>query len=184
MSSFFAIDPDVNYPGRWFLGEPTAPSGDEVDFWQFTNGRKVTQQPTGFTYPVQDDGVVLDITIDAFDVPIISKKAHDFFSCLGDDQVQTFPVEVRNKGKFYILNICSEISAIDMAGTKLDYFPAAHPRVGKIRTIYTLKVKAEGVPRGLDIFRLKGYEVQVIISRELKDRIESLGLTGLVYRPV
>ncbi|WP_307733025.1 hypothetical protein [Stigmatella ashevillensis] len=77
---FFDLKIDVYVPGRWYLGEPTHRSGQEVDdIWEFIQGRPV-EILERLRIPIFKPGKPLDIEFaGAGQTPILSARAAAVF---------------------------------------------------------------------------------------------------------
>ena len=75
-----------------------------------------------------------------------------------------------NDYEFYDQEYCDEFEAPD--------------RLGRLRKVYPLHLKAELIPQSLNIFRAWEWSIDLIISEPLKQAFEQQGVTGVYYREV
>jgi hypothetical protein len=181
MSRYYILKDDMRIPGRWHLRHPIDEHGQQIDPWQFDEGRRV--EPQGIIrFPVKPDGVTLDFTLDSFSIPVVHARVVQLFERLGIQDVQFIPVQVEgHTGPHFILNALRVIRCIDEARceevqhwTPEDGQPE---KVGEYRYIAGVRIDPTKVD-GARIFRPWGWSLALIISEDLKEALEREGLTG------
>ncbi len=186
---FFELDFDVYVPGRWYLAEPTLPSGQEVeDIWAFTEGRHVDVRER-LRIPLSRPGQPLDFDkTTVAGTPIISEPCAAVFRALAPKDVQLLPVEVEGqRASFFLLNVVRIVSCIDDAAcaearrwTSEDGRPDL---VGTYHVVAELRIDVSQVGEAR-VFRPWGYCPPILVAGEIKDALEREGLVGALFRDV
>jgi hypothetical protein len=89
-------------------------------------------------------------------------------------------------GQFNIVNILSICECLDETSSEIltwkheDGEPA---KVGRYRAVYVLKIDPKRAER-LDLFRVAGWDVAVIVSDRLKSAFERDRVSGVHFLPV
>jgi len=182
MGRFFDLDDDRQSLDRWHLRSPTDEHGQEIDPWQFDEGRWL--EPQGLIrFPVRPDGRTLDFTLAAFSIPVVSSRVVQLFERLGiQREVQFLPVEVEgHAGPYFILNTLSIIRCIDDSRCgEVRYFKPEDgqpEKVGQYKVVYRMRIDPTRAG-DVHIFRPWGWRVALVVSEELKEAMEREGLTG------
>jgi len=182
MGRFFDLDDDRQSLDRWHLRSPTDEHGQEIDPWQFDEGRWL--EPQGrIRFPVRPDGRTLDFTLAAFSIPVVNHRVVQLFERLGiQREVQFLPVQVEgHAGPYFILNTLSIIRCIDDARCReVRYFQPEDgqpEKVGKYRVVSGLRIDPTKI-EGARIFRPWGWTMVLLVSEDVKEAMEREGLTG------
>jgi hypothetical protein len=87
----------------------------------------------------------------------------------------------------YILNILPVVACVDDEKTKeilrWEEEDEEPDKTGKYRQIIGMRVDPERL-KGIDICRVKDWEVSIIISQRVKSLLESHSVKGVVFWPV
>lgn len=178
---FFSLHDDNYHPDRWFLGDITVP-----DNWIFTYGRAVNagEMPPLLSVAFDKKGVALDFTkTDAYGVPIISENLADVLFEFGDF-IQLFPVSIPDTySNYYILVVKYKIDCVDEGESDFEKFEAGNnirpDKVGAYEAINRLVVHVSKIDK--PIFRIDKYEIEIVVSEEVKIKLERANLTGLKF---
>ncbi|WP_257457763.1 imm11 family protein [Archangium lipolyticum] len=187
MGRFFDLDDDRRSHDRWHLRSPIDERGDEIDPWQFDEGRRI--EPWGMTrFPVKPDGRELDFTMAAFSIPVVHGRVVQLFERLGVQEVQFLPVQVEgHPGAWFILNPLRIIRCIDDARCReVRYWKPEDgqpEKVGQYRVVSGMRIDPAKVGDAR-IFRPWGWTVALIVSEDLKEALEREGLTGTKFTEV
>jgi len=172
-------------PDRWFLGEPTDTLGHEVDSRSFIAGVRV-ETPAPLRIQVYRDGMPLDFTFAAFDMPVVHRSLGELIERIAPGDVQRIAAHVGDRGDFEILNMTRSIACVDESRTYIMRWGPRDGRpdkIGEYRMIDDLHIRPESAGSA-PIFRILGWEIDLICSEALKQQIEARRLTGLKFRPV
>ncbi len=197
---YFEIADWFEQPGRWHLGPPRNRSGIELDPRLFTEGdeyRGETVYPriagakakdysseTPFVIPMQSGSKPLDFTLASFHMPVITERVGEHLeSCCGD-AIQLIPAEILGiDRRFEILNVLRVVDAVDKRRSEISWRPKEDAFGNQIQTfagIGRLVINEKNIA-GARIFRLKHWELPLIVDEVAKDLIESLRTTGIRF---
>lgn len=179
---YYELNDDINFPNRWYLGDIL-----DVDNWTLS-----TEAPAGFAYltvELERDGQEIDFTLtEAYSVPIISAKVRAELNDIAG--IEFIPVVVLNKqcnDDYFALIISQKIECIDEENSEFQKFeendPVRPDKAGDYRAFMKLRLDKNKIV-DTDLFRLKKFEIAVIASEKIKDRFETIGTTGIVFKPV
>ncbi|QSQ27993.1 hypothetical protein JY651_05500 [Pyxidicoccus parkwayensis] len=157
------------------------------DPWQFFDGKRIESHGT-IRFPVKPDGETLDFTLASFAIPVVHERVVDLFLHQRVQDVQFIPVEVEgHKGPYFILNTLRTIRCIDDArSAEVQYFTPEDnqpERVGEYRVVSGMRIDPTKVGDA-QIFRPWGWNVALIVSEDLMDAMEAVGITGTKFEPV
>lgn len=183
---YYSIRFDETDKDQWFLDAPRDQTGTQLDPRWFTAGEPV-QAPAGLTVPVNEPGHPLDVSFASFDMIVTSRRVADVIEQIAPEDIQRIPVTVESTdGHFEILNVVATVDCIDGERTIGDVWPQAGPRpekAGQWRMIVELRLDP-GRVTSHHIFRVRGWEIAVVVSARLRDELERIRATGLVYDKV
>jgi hypothetical protein len=172
----------MRIPRRWALKSPVDEQGQEVDPWQFFDGR-----PLEFSVPLRlpraRHGRALDFTSTGLAIPVVSRRVVALFERLGlSGQVQFFPARVAGQAEpYFILNILRVICCIDDARCEeVLYWKPEDERpdkLGQYRNVVGMRIDPSQVGDA-HIFRPWGWSVVIVVSEYLKQAMEAEGITG------
>ncbi|RKH28164.1 hypothetical protein D7Y13_21460 [Corallococcus praedator] len=180
---FFDLDFDVYVPGRWYLAEPHHRDGPEIeDIWQFIQGKPVELHER-LQIPLSQAGKALDFdktTVGG--APIVNARVAAVFRELASHDIQLFPVEVEGQSDpYFLLNVARELDCIDDAACTeaRRWLPEDNrpDRLGEYHVVSGLRIDRSKVG-GARVFRLWGYHPPIIVTGDIKDALESTGVTG------
>jgi hypothetical protein len=186
---YFDLSQDVQVPGCWYLGEPSAMSGQELeDPWVFTDGRPV-QVERRIKIPVYQPGKPLDFSLTGVSItPIVHAKVAALFTELAPHDVQVIPVVIdSHEEEFSILVATQLIRCIDdRRSTEVIYWKPEDDRqekVGQYRDVYGMRIDPQKVGDA-KVFRTWGWTVALIVSEEIKEALERTEATGTKFKEV
>lgn len=188
---YFRIRPDNNIGERWTLGDI-----NHVDNWLFIDPPVNLMEPGNYTLSVKRCGKEVDYSLAGYaSVPVVSAKFRD--ALLGLPEVNQ-----------PYMNVVFERVVIEEQDTALEYFvmivetkkdcvdevlsdcvlfekdDLVRPDLaGQYRAFIKLILDREKVDSS-HIFRLEKFLSALIVSEEVKRRLDSVGIVGAVYDPV
>lgn len=166
---------------RWHLGSPVDEHGKKIDPWQFDEG-KALELGCIPRFPVDTPGRPLDFCWAAFSILVVHEHFVRLFEALHVEGVQFIPAQVEgHAGPWYILNALRVIRCIDDARcAEVQYWQPEDEqpeKLGEYRAVHGLRIDPSKVGDAR-IFRPWGWRVALIISEDIKQAIESAGLSG------
>ncbi|KFA91275.1 imm11 family protein [Archangium violaceum] len=181
MTRYFDLMDDRQSLSRWHLGTPVDEQGQEVDPWQFKDGRWLELGCVP-RFPLDVRGDPLDCCWAAFSIPVVHGRVVQLFERLGIRDVQFIPAQVEgHEGPYFILNALRIIRCIDDARSRrVEYWTPADDRpdkLGQYRVVSGMRIDPSKVGDAR-VFRPWGWRVALIISEDLKQAMEAEGITG------
>ena len=182
---YFKLSDDVALPGRWELGNPTAPTGREVeDPWIFREGQPLPEQGV-LRIPIERPGASLDYSHAGFSIPILHEKVAALFLERAPGDVQLLPVAIQGQSaRYFILNATRVVKCIDDRACKeVEYWMPEDGRpekVGQYRDVYGMRIEPTKVGDAR-VFRTWGWTVALIVSEDIKQALECAGASGVKF---
>lgn len=179
---YYELLSNMLLPGRWVLADPVDEHGQEVDPWQFGDGRLL--HPQGKLVLRQAlPGSALDFSFTTLGIPVVHGRVVSLCERLGlQEQVQLLPVQVEGQSEpFFILNVLRVIRCIDDARCEEVQYRRAEDgdpeRVGQYRVVAGMRIDPSKVGDS-HILLPWGWTVALVISERLKHAMEEEGITG------
>jgi hypothetical protein len=174
-----------NLDDRWFLKAPDFKEGKSI--WDFVTIGQVSELPYIPKAKIRDKGRRVNITFADFDLLIVDSLAKAIFH---DTDVQFHPILVEDNNKSQDYSIMTIIHGFDCLNEELSSFDKyeQHDEIrpdlaGNYKTIYKMKIDPKKVG-DCDIFRLSKYEVAIIVSEKLKNKLVKEKISGVKFREV
>lgn len=122
-------------------------------------------------------GNVQNIVANAYNFPILSQVIADIVLQHCPDEVELFEVEIEKKvtQKYYFANILDNLDAFDFQESK---YTEIIPGTQVLSAIEKLVLDTSGL-KGRNIFRLKAFKTEIIVSETLKNKLDALQLPEL-----
>ena len=137
--------------------------------------------------PVEIAGKPLDFTLAAVGLPVIHVRVASMFAELVPDDVQLLPVDVEGQPDQYLILVAKRlIRCIDEKASRIELWthedgvPHMVGRYASVRDMRIDKAKAGSAK----VFRCEGWIGPLIISGEIKDALERMGVTGTRFEEV
>ncbi len=187
MSDYFELWDDVEVPGRWYLRTPENKNG-----WVNPNLFTVGGGPVKVEGPLvvrrRQAGVPLDYTMATSGMPVASERAARVFAKVAADDVQLIQVTVEgHREPYFIVQALDAIDCVDEARSSgIQYWTEADERpemLGDYKAVDVLRIDPARVA-GHHFFRVKRWEVALIVSAHLRAELERAKLVGLDFVPV
>lgn len=183
---YFQLIDDLSFDGRWFLNSVQDALGRPVNPELFTVCRRLDGIDTPLRIFPRRTGRPLDWTYADFDMPVASGPIIEILNDLSS-QVQIIPAVVdSHKGVFGIVNILDLRDCLDESRSEfIRWRPedGRPDRLGQYRQVSTLRVLHERVGHS-EIFRIKGWDVAIVVSSNLREQFDHRGITGVTFLPV
>ena len=183
----FRLYDNVYAPNRWHLTGPVDAQGQEPDdVWQFTGGHPVKEPgPLWMRYDVP--GEPLDYSHGGLDVPIVHARVAEVFTRLAPREVQLLPVQIEGQSDpYFILVVTRLIRCIDEEASRIQRWTAEDgipEKVGQYASVRNLHIDRSRVGEA-QVFRLEDWEVDIIVSEELKAALEHIQASGVSFTEV
>lgn len=178
------VDPKLE--DAWFLDTPVPSSGDEWAFQRINRGTALggnDLEPwrTKFSRP----GYTLPFSFAGFDVPVVDAALTSFFRAEVPSQVQFVPLLLSGANSGHNILIATQsISCVDVERSELTIWGPDDGRpekIGQYRMFTRLRLNRAAVPNETHIFRVRGWEIALVVSDVLCDRLRQTARVGLAY---
>lgn len=181
---YYRLKDDLVYSGRWYLGDILG-----IDNWELVSGIPPCCSDINLEIDIFKDGDEMDITLsEVYGIPIVSEKVRVELLCF--PEVIFVPLMLNKEDcqtAYYAMVVKEKIECVDESSSQFQKFETNDPvrpdKAGEYRGFMTLRVNPHYI-KGLDIIRIKKFEAAIIISDRVKEKIESIGATGVSFLPV
>lgn len=185
MQYFRILSDNDNSADRWFLGEPTSISGEQIDARSFTYGQPYFG-PAAAKVPIQYQGRRMQFNLAAFDMPVVSRDVAHRIVRIAADDVECFHVVVGDLSGYLILNAICRSACVDEPRSEILRWGPADGRpdkVGKYRMVSNLTIDPARTGNR-HVFRVQDFAVALIVSGAIKDELDGLPNLGIVFKEV
>lgn len=179
MTAYYIATYDPRIADQWHLAAPRDAHGNEIRGYQFRLGRPYAG-PQPVKVPIYRDGRPLEVSIGAEKMVVVSQQAMQVIEPLAAGECEFFAVTIpRMSLLWYILNACTLVECFDEARSRFT------PGSGDERySIVTRLMLDPDRIRGHQLFRVKGWDVDLIVSDTVKAAIEGIPNHGVLFRQV
>jgi hypothetical protein len=175
----------AKFPDKWFLDEPLAMAGDEIDEREFAAGIPYAG-PLPAVVPVYKPGKELAFNLGAFDMPVVSAAVADIICHAAGDDVECFPVTIPGaRGSYRILNAVYSLDCLDEQRSEFTRWrPGDHRSdlLGQYRMISTIRIDPRRTGHH-HVFRIKNWPIALLVSNTIKDALITIPDLGIVFEP-
>ena len=174
--NYYRLRDDVDYPNRWHLGDIL-----DVNNWELL--RAAPEIDRNLEMEIYQDGDEMDFTLsEVYGIPIVSRKIKQELECF--PEVKFIPVflERAGGGEYFAMVIQPAVECVDEEASEFQKFeindPVRPDKAGAYRAFMVLRLKVDSIG-DVNIFRIKKFETAIIISQRVRDKLESVGVTGM-----
>ncbi|CAI8817198.1 MULTISPECIES: imm11 family protein [Pseudomonas] len=188
---YYLLREDVQFPERWYLGDIK-----HCNNWLFIDPPSEYMEPCTYALEVLEEGVSLDFSLAGYaSVPILSEKARDALVGIPDvDEpymnVVLEPVTVAGEhahDRHYVMIVETQLDCVDESRSAFKKYEVNDPvrpdRAGEYSVFLSLVIDPARV-QGKHIFRVKKHSGALIVSEEVKLRLERADLSGMLFEGV
>jgi hypothetical protein len=182
---YYRVLNDLHIEDRWFLGEVNF--DDEWDFWQYVSPGVALVPDKELVVSVTEEGKSLDFNMADFELLIINEKVA---SLLNKEEVQLIPIKVdklKSKVPYFLMVVKNAIDCVDEEKSQFMKWEPGNKirpdKVGEYENFMKLVINPSKVG-STNIFRIKGFDVAVIISQSLKESLEKNNIKGVRFKEV
>lgn len=177
---------DERYPGQWFLDYPISMGGQAIDPREFTSG-KPYKGPRPTALQIRNTGEEIAFSLAAFDMPIVSDPVAKTLARMCCSEIELFSVEIpRSRGNFAILNVIHSLACLDEARSEFTRWQPGDHRpdlVGQYHWVSKIRIDP-GLTEDSHIFRIVGWQIALIVSQPLKEKLEAIPRLGVLFECV
>ena len=179
---YFRITDDLTVEGRWYLGKV-----EGVDNWSLA--KKKPKYVENANLNLINDGIELDYThTEIYGLPVVSKVLAEYFSEFEGVELLRVNIEKKSKlNEYFVLSVTNEIDCVDEDKSIFTRFedndPVRPDKSGQYRAFMNLIIDSRKV-KNANIFRLSKFTNALIVSSQVKDRVEEIAAKGCKFHCV
>jgi hypothetical protein len=180
---YFRLLDDVHVPGRWHLGEVTTSRAEVPDFLA------ATAPPLGehAHVAVTHAGKSLDFCLTSFGVPVATRELAKAIASVAEDDLQLVPLTIDGDSRFVVLYARRVVACLDERRSEFTKWSDGDHRrdlSGRFRMVTKLFVDTRRIPPRVNLFRIEGWPIALIISEGVKNVMEAAGCVGARFDEV
>lgn len=181
---WFQIKDHLECPNRWFLGTPLEPTGKSINPNLLLDAQHLNFAES-ILIPKRRTGTPLDFTFADCDMPVVRGWIAEILCELCPKEVQLLPAKVNGESEIYhLLNVLETSDCLDYGRSLYDLWTDRNPeKAGQLFCVHQLIVKGNALT-GRSICRVKDWEIVIIISEQLKNRLELRDIRGVFFQEV
>lgn len=183
---YFQIVAEVETSNRWFLGSPKNSQGQVVNPESFRKAQKAIVNSL-LMISVRRTGNPLDFTFADFDMPVVGARVVELLNKVAPGAYETFPARIDGYGGDYsVVNFLVARKCLDEKKSEFLKWSETDNRpdkIGQYRQISKLIIDPILV-QGVDIFRMDGWRIALIVSDNFKRLFLEEKVTGISFIPV
>ncbi|WP_426804524.1 imm11 family protein [Stenotrophomonas sp. SrG] len=187
----YLIRADMTISERWVLGDI-----NHINNWYLIEPPVNFMEPGSYSLSVTHPGREVDYSLAGYaSAPVVSERLFSALRGLAEvdepyENVVFEPVTIvgqETDHKYFLMIVETQVDCIDEARSEFVRFDdgdVARPDLaGQIRAFFKMTLD-EDRTESRHVFRLKGYPSALIVSDEVKRRIEAAGAVGLSFERV
>jgi len=203
MRQYFRLEDDLEVLDRWYLNGIADGTGTKLDSRDFTYGKPITIEPSlllslphedrlvevqqPLTVAIRQPGRPLEFTFAEFEMPVVRRGVIDVISEFCEADFQRIPVDVgRRRDEYEILNVSKRVECIDRFRSDILWWTESderHDKIGKPRMVNNLVIDPTRIDE-VEMFRIEGWEIALVVSAQVKKALEKMQASGLVFAEV
>lgn len=180
MMKYFDLVDDMSSIRRWHVGEVFMPDGSEPEL--IRGGRLEHTDP--LRAEVHHIGYVLEFCLTSFGVPLATQTLSKTINSIVGPDVQCIPVSISGQSGMMVLNALRFICCVDERHSEFLKWTIHDHRAdlaGQYRQVTKLVLDRNAIPSDAHFFRIKDWEIALIVSETLKDAMEHVGCYGAKF---
>lgn len=180
MKQYFRLVDDIMVPKRWHLGVLALADGTEPRLRAGIR-YELTETPS---IPVTHEGRVLEFTLTSFAVPIVTPKLARVIAATSGADVQCLPVDIVGHPGMMALNAVRVIRCLDETRSEFIKWTKQDHRAdlaGQYRQIMRLVLDRATIPPDVNVFRIWGSLIELVVSDTVKEAMERVGCFGAKF---
>ncbi|WP_046755833.1 imm11 family protein [Kordia jejudonensis] len=148
---------------------------------QYADGISLKEKDIKITYH-KNRGEVQHFIDNLYSLPTLSEQVTEILLKHCKNEIELYPVHLEKKTNlnFFFVNLLHLVDVIDFEKSDCVLLT---PDVKIIEEVEKLVLFEEKI-QGLNIFRLKGLKLQIVVSEKLKNDLEQLNLSELEFIPI
>jgi hypothetical protein len=178
MAAYFIATFDPRIADQWHLAAPLDENGNEIRGYHFTSGRPYAGLPPG-KLPIYQDGRPLEVSFGFEKMVVVSPQAKQAVAAVAGQDCEWFEVAIpRMTQPWHILNAVHLVDCFDEA--KSHFTRAPSDSRGRYAIVTKLIIDTARL-RGQQMFRVRYWDVNLIVSDAVKTAMESVPNHGVWF---
>lgn len=177
-------DMSVRMRNRWHIGELLAPDGREI---ALRDGARF-DDTIALHAEVHHVGYVLDFCNTTFGIPIATRELAAAIADIAGSDVQCIPVAISGQTGRFILHALHIVRCVDEHRSCFERFmdndPVRPDLAGQYQSVTKLVLDRSAIPTDAHFFRIKDWEVALIVSEKIKVMMERVGCFGAEFTEI
>lgn len=179
---YYNLLDDLEIPNRIHVGEVTIPSGLEVRNF---DAREVNDLDVCHGQVTQK-GLFLDFFMTSFGIPIFSERVSAILRPSIGADVDFVRIKLDESIlNYYLLKTHEQVDCLDevntKAHTKWQESDGRPDKTGQYRMVYGLKINSASISKKSHVFRIKKWNVALIVSELVKEAMENAQSLGAKF---
>jgi hypothetical protein len=184
--SYYRVLSDPLGGRRWYLGLPVDERGEDLD-WAALFAGETPAFAGRLRATIRKPGTQVAFTLAGFDVPIVRD---DVFHILQDHVGQDLfglPVNIESvNGRFFIVGTRRVLTCLDEQRSNVVRWKEGDGRpdkVGGYRMVTDIHIDPARADNA-DLFRVRGWEVALIVSSAVREKLRAHDVNGIAFGAV
>ena len=175
---YYRLLEDMNSADRWYLGKI-----ENINNW-ITHSDVL---PDSLDINLVQDGPEIDFTLtENYVVPIISQRLKEKLMAVSNIRfVSVKPIGKKCIYTYFAMIVEKVVDCIDEEKSKFEKFqnndPIRPDMAGQYSAFFDMKIDKEKI-EGLDIFRIENFEIAIVVSENIVNKLHSYGVRGIRFK--
>ncbi|MFO0820019.1 MAG: hypothetical protein U1A77_18865 [Pirellulales bacterium] len=176
-TAFF--DPEIG--PQWYLGKPIDRGGTEIQAVQFTSGQSY-RGPPPHSVKIYQAGPPTEVSFGWMNLPVFSDSARSAIESVAAQDCEFFTIDIQGTGRpWHILNAIALVDCFDV--NRSEFEQEGEGDQAEYDWVYKLVIDPARVGPH-ELFRIRGYALDLIVSEKVKAAIERLPRHGVSFKCV
>jgi hypothetical protein len=177
MTGYHIATFDPRIADQWHLSRPRDTDGNEIGGYHFTSGRPYVG-PRAASIPIYQDGRPMEVSFGEEKIVVVSNRAKAALENVAAQDCQFFEVAIpRMMQPWHILNAIHLVDCFDETMSRFSPGPADGERYALVTRLVIDPARV----RGQQLFRVRRWDVDLIVSDAVKSVIEQIPNHGVRF---
>lgn len=179
---YFRMLDNLKIPERWFLENVNFETEDDI--WKYIGLGEMDSIQKNLQAEWAAGTRPLDLTMGEFELLIANKQAAELFT---EQEVQKIPIKIVGKEdcQYYVLVIRKEIDCVDTVNSEFSTWEVGNdirPDLAGSYEGFTKLVVDPSTLVNINICRIKGFNVAIIVNEVIKEQFERQNFIGVSFQ--
>lgn len=181
--NYFQLFTNMRITPRWYLAEVVLSDGTEPPL---RDGQRLAL-PGPLSTRTHHPGPPLTFCQTTFNVPVATDAIARAVQAVAGDEVQCLPLTIPGHPGYQVLNATRTLKVVNEERSEFVKWTTRDHRAdlaGSYRSVTRLVLKEGSIPSDAHFFRVKGWEVVLVVSERVKAEMEDVGCRGAEFMPL